>query len=233
MSNKVTAILTSAGTGSRFKNHSGSSLPKQFIPIFKKPAILYSLEAFQQCSFIFEIIISAKPDDFNLISKIIEKNKITKPVKIIEGGKTRFLSVKNAFFNADSNADFVLIHDAVRPNINKLTLDNIISKTKKTGVTYGTKIYETVKRSKGRFQAQTVTRDNLWLIKTPQVFPFDMLYNSYKKFKSSESHHHLFTDESSMVEEAGYKVKIIECSTDNIKITTSEDLAILKKLMKE
>lgn len=232
---KVTAILTAAGTGSRFKNLSGSNsnTPKQFLSLFNKPVILYSLLAFQKCKSINKIIIASSPENFELIHNITAKNKISKLYKLVEGGKTRAESVKNAFYEIeDKSKSLVLIHDAARPNITVSLLNNIIAQAEQSGsVILGNRISETIKRTHKDIITGTVDRNNLWAVQTPQVFPYKVLDNSYLKLKKSKKLS-MFTDESSIVENAGFKVKIMEGSKDNIKITTPEDIQFLKKLMK-
>ena len=129
--------------------------------------------------------------------------------------------------NAKSS-DLVLIHDAVRPNITLQFLNGIIESAFKYGnVVPGIRMSETVKKDKNGFVKETIERSNLWMVQTPQVFKYGELSASYKIMKGRTD----FTDESSMVENAGYKVKLAEGFTGNIKITTPEDITLLKKLM--
>lgn len=230
MNRKIFAIITAAGSGSRFNKFSGTKLPKQFLNLSGKPVILYSLIAFQKCRNVDEIIISAKREYFDLIYKLAFKNKITKLTRLAEGGKTRFESVKNAFMQIEVSGgnDLVIIHDAARPNINSKLVDSVLIQAYKYGeVIVGTKVSETVKRDKKGYVNQTVDRENLWTVQTPQVFRHKVLERAYKKCRRIND----FTDESSLVEYVGYRVKIIEGPTDNIKITSPQDLTLLKKLL--
>lgn len=235
---KVTAILTAAGSGSRFfrtarlRNGQASSekqLPKQFLNLKGKSVILYSLLAFQKSALVQEILVSADPVYFDLIHRIAFKNKITKLAILVEGGKSRFESVRNAFYqlNVKPN-DLILIHDAARPNINRDTVEELINASLKYGeVIPGIKIKETVKRVRSGIITETVDRSNLWTVQTPQVFRYKVLKKAYGKAGRKKD----FTDEASLVENAGFKVRIIEGSWDNIKITAPEDIKLLKKLM--
>jgi 2-C-methyl-D-erythritol 4-phosphate cytidylyltransferase len=228
---KVYAILTAAGTGSRYYKHNKntSQLPKQFIEFQNKPVFLYSLLILQKCRFINDILITADEKYFDLIHKLASENRITKLTHLVEGGKTRFQSVRNAFRQIKADpSDMVLIHDAVRPNITLQFVNGIIESALKYGnVIPGINIRETVKKDRNGFVKETIERSNLWIIQTPQVFKFGDLTASYKVTKGRTD----FTDESSMVENAGYKVKLAEGFTGNIKITTPEDITLLKKLM--
>lgn len=170
----VTAILTAAGTGSRFKKSSGgtSNTPKQFARIFNKPVILYSLSVLQKCSSITGIIITSSKDNFEYLHSIASKNNITKLYKLVEGGKTRAESVRNAFTQIETKVNIlVLIHDAARPNIKLSLVEEIISEASKSGsVTSGCRISETVKRSANGKVSETLDRKNLWTIHTPRFF---------------------------------------------------------------
>lgn len=226
---KVFAIITAAGEGKRFKRKSNNSLPKQFLFIKKNPVISYSLKAFQNSKKVDEIIITGSKNYLSLIFEICKKYKITKCKKIVEGGNTRFESVKNGFYTLKGNkGDIVIIHDAARPGINTSMVDNIIkSLQNRSSVIYGIRISDTVKREYKGYISKTLKREGMLLIQTPQGFKYHVLKSAYEKFKGSKN----ITDESMLVERAGNKVKLIEGSKKNMKITTEEDLKILEKLI--
>lgn len=228
MRRKVTAIITAGGTGSRFAQNKKSAKPKQFVNLLGKPVIVYSMLAFQKCKKVDEIIISAEKNYFDYIHSLAVKYKIGKLNRLVEGGKTRFNSVRNAFESIEGNSrnDFIIIHDAARPNISPVLIENIIDENSE--LVTACRISETVKRSKKGYVSETLNRENLWSVQTPQAFRYNVLQNSYKKCGSRND----FTDEASVVEFAGYKVKVIENSRENIKITSPEDLSYLKKIMK-
>ncbi len=228
MHKKVYAIITAGGSGARFGKNLKSGKPKQYTNLLGKPVILYSMLVFQKWKDIDEIIISADKEYFDYIHTLAVKYKIKKLSRLVEGGKTRFASVKNAFMSIESPCknDLVLIHDAARPNINTSLVQSMLKES--CEVITGCRVTETIKRDKNGYITDTLKRDNLWTVQTPQVFRYGILSKSYKKCGRKND----FTDESSLVEYAGYKVKIIEGSRDNIKITTLNDLAILKKIMK-
>lgn len=232
MKRKVRVILTAAGKGKRFSTGSKFKKPKQYITLSGRPVILYSLACFQKCKYVDEILISAESMYFDYLHSLAARYKITKLIGLIEGGKTRFESVRNAFLEIKGKTgDLVLIHDAARPNISTEIVNTIIEKSGKSqsGVIYAVKVSETVKRSANGFVKETLNRENLWLVQTPQVFSYEVLGKAYKKLKSKTD----FTDESALMESAGYKVKLVEGNPDNIKITSASDISLLKKLMKK
>jgi 2-C-methyl-D-erythritol 4-phosphate cytidylyltransferase len=224
---KVFAILAAAGTGTRFSSR--NTLPKQFLKLKNKPVILYSLLALQKCKAVDYIIVSANKKHFSLIKELADKSRIRKLTGLTGGGKTRFESVRNAFMSIKGKAgDLVVIHDAVRPAVNVASLSKIINAARgEDTVIYGIKVYDTIKKEIAGYVSETADRKHLWLIQTPQVFKYAALSSSYKKNKGKIS----FTDEAALAEKAGYKVKIIEGERRNIKITTTEDLDILKELI--
>jgi 2-C-methyl-D-erythritol 4-phosphate cytidylyltransferase len=225
---KVTAIITSAGSGSRFAVKRESK-PKQYQLLSGKPVILHSMMAFQNCGDIDEIIISAGKKYFDLIHSLAGKHSIMKLGSLVDGGKTRFESVKNAFNQiSGSKNDIVIIHDAARPSISAEFVTSVISAAKKKGnVVPALRVSETIKRAGNGVVKETLNREELWLVQTPQAFRFADLEVSYNKARRKKD----FTDEASLIEYAGYKVRIIPGLKNNIKITTPDDLHLLKKIM--
>lgn len=229
-SKNIHVIITAAGSGKRFnKTSTIAAKPKQFLNLLGKPVILHSLLKFQKIKEVKSIIISAESKYFNYIHSLAGKNKITKLKTLVEGGNTRFLSVRNAFNELNCSLDdIVMIHDAARPNITPGDLKMLRDISFKEGeVILGRKVYETVKRTIKDTVSETVFREDMWLIQTPQAFRYNVLSKAYILAGGKTD----FTDESSLVEYAGFKVKVTEGSRNNIKITTLEDLKTLKKLM--
>ena len=228
MKQKVTVIITAAGTGSRFTADSAGAKPKQYMSLLGKPVILHSLLVINKSKLVSGITVSAETGYFGVLHTLREKNRILKLNRLIEGGKTRFHSVRNAFREI-SGCDLVLVHDAARPNITTQFIDRLINHALEYGNTIpGLKVSDTVKLCRNEIVKETVNRENLWLVQTPQVFRYNDLLKAYSKCGNKT----YFTDEASLIEFAGYKVNICEGLRNNIKITTPEDLAVLKKLMK-
>lgn len=217
---KVKVIIPASGRGERF----GGKIPKQFLKIDNKEIIALTLEKFNRIKLIDEIIISVKLENFVKISSVIKKYKLTKVKKIVEGGARRQDSVYNALLNLEcKDDDLILIHDAVRPFISAKKINEIISEAKDgDGVILGLPVSETVKRADEKNNvSETVDRKNLWTIQTPQVFRYDVLKRSFDR---ANEENFTGTDEASIVENAGYKVKIIHGERDNVKITVKDDL---------
>ena len=230
ISEHIHVIITAAGTGSRFnESNTKSAKPKQYMNLLGFPVILHSLLKFQKLKEVKSIIISDESSYFNLLHTLAEKHKITKLKALVEGGATRFESVRNAFNEINCNPDdIVMIHDAARPNVSVSDLKLLINESFKFGeVILGTRVSETVKRAKNNNITESIPREDLWLIQTPQAFRYNILSSAYILAGKKTD----FTDESTLVEYAECRVKIIEGSRNNIKITTADDLKTLKKLM--
>lgn len=217
---KVKVIIPASGSGERF----GSKIPKQFLKIEGKEIIALTLEKFNSIKLIDEIIISTKLEYFIKISAILKKYNLRKVSKIVEGGKCRQDSVYNALITSESDDDdMIVIHDAVRPYISKKKITELISTAKKYNcVIPGMPVAETIKIVDGNnFVTETIDRNNVRTIQTPQVFRYDILRKSFEKAYSEKF---TGTDEAAIVENAGYKVKVIDGEKTNVKITYREDI---------
>jgi 2-C-methyl-D-erythritol 4-phosphate cytidylyltransferase len=229
---KVIAVLTAAGSGSRFfKASRKPDLPKQFLKINGQEVFLFSLAVFQRCKQINEIYITAERKYFDKIHDTAVKNKISKLTTLVEGGKTRFESVRNAVYQLKAEPDdLVLIHDAARPNISIEFVRSMIKEAKRFGeVIPVLRLSDTIKVVSKGYVKETIDRENLRAVQTPQIFRHRVLIDSYKKNRRKKD----FTDESALVERAGYRVRIIDGLRENIKITTQEDVVYFKSLLKQ
>ncbi len=212
-------IIPASGSGTRFRG----KIPKQFVRFEGKELIVLTLEKFNSIGKINSILISTQKKFFGKIIRLVLEKKMNKVTKIVEGGKRRMDSVYNALMNINCRKnDFIIIHDAVRPFVSKSLIERLIKETKKfNAVIPGTPINDTVKRtSKKLIVRNTIPRENLFSIQTPQAFRYDILVKSFEK---AYRENFTGTDEAAIVENAGYKIKLIEGDSVNIKVTTRED----------
>jgi 2-C-methyl-D-erythritol 4-phosphate cytidylyltransferase len=227
---KFYVIIPASGSGVRY----GSKLPKQFIRIDGKEIIAYTLQKFNSLKSVDSIVIATQKKYINKLRKLVRENKFYKVCNIVEGGKTRHDSVLNGLkaLRPDKN-DFIIVHDAVRPFITVKKIRELMKEVKDcNAVIPGLRINDTTKKvSRNNIILKTIPRENLWIVQTPQLFRYDILK---KAFKKADENKFKGTDESSIVEYAGYKVKIIEGEKTNVKITTKEDIMSLdiKELLK-
>ena len=216
----IKVIIPASGSGIRF----GGRTPKQFLKIDGKEILAHTISRFHKINSIDEIIISAREEYFDKIKLIIRKNNFYKIKKIVEGGKLRQDSVYRGLINLEcKNEDIVLVHDAVRPFISAKKILELIKEAKKyNNVILAMRISETVKKvDKDNFVEKTIDREGLWSVQTPQAFRYDILKKSFEK---AVKKNFIGTDESSIVEFSGYKVKVIEGEKENVKITVMSDI---------
>ena len=229
---KYKVIIPASGTGNRF----GGKTPKQFIRLgpSKREVLAYSINKFHSLKEIDEIIIATRKDYIPKVKEILRKNKFHKVRRVVQGGKTRQASVYNALKDLNcKKGDFVLVHDAVRPFISRKKIKEMLKETKHHySVIPGLKVNDTMKTiSKNKYVVNTVSRDNLWRIQTPQVFRYDILMKSYRNALKDKF---IGTDEASLLEHSNMRVKIVEGEVTNIKITTKSDIKVVdfNKLLK-
>ncbi len=223
---KVFAILPAGGTGKR----TSLSLPKQYLEINGKELIAYTLEIFQNSIHIDEIIVAAQKDFFPTLNAIKEKYNINKLINFIEGGKERQFSVFNALksINANDN-DLIVVHDAVRPLLSQSILSSSIKVAKEFGAALvAVKTKDTLLKGNDSVVSY-IDRREVFYAQTPQVFKYHILLDAMKK---AEEENFIGTDESMLVHRAGYKVKIVEGSFFNFKVTSSEEINLLSIISK-
>lgn len=221
---KVIAIIPSAGLGRRISSstRTKSILPKQFLKISGKEILVHTLEKFEKAKSIDEIIISSGKDHMKFAEKLVDKHKIRKVAKIVAGGKERQHSVYNALRNviAASN-DLICVHDAVRPFISSVEIDEVVSFAKRQkSVIAAVRANDTIKTGKN-YVSETLDRSSIWLIQTPQIFSFEILN---KAFEKAWTENFIGTDEASIVERIGKRVYFFEVKGENRKITTTADI---------
>ena len=215
---KITLILAAAGIGKRM----GLDYPKQFFEHNGKPLFIFPLE-------IDEIIIVTNENNIDLVEKQCNKYNIKKVKKILAGGKERQDSIYNAL-KEDEGSTYILVQDGVRPFMKEKYIEMTCAALDRdkslAGAVIGVPVKDTIKvvGLDGEILA-TPNRAGLVAVHTPQTFRGDILKKAYKK---AEAEKFLGTDDSSLVERIGEKVKIITGDYDNIKITTLEDLLSLK-----
>lgn len=219
----VTAIVLAAGKGLRFK----SKIPKPLVKIKSQPIIIYSLAALNIHPLIKDIVVVAEANNLRNITGRIKQYRINKVIQIVKGGLRRQDSVYQGLQAVDRRSDLVLIHDGVRPFINKDMVSRVIRKAKRYGAAIvGVPVKATIKKIKSKFIVEkTLDRDNLWEIQTPQVFKKDLILKAYDKFRNSD-----VTDDAMLVEKLGVKVSVVLGSYSNIKITTPEDLVVAEAI---
>lgn len=218
-----TAIVLAAGQGKRMN----SKIQKQFLEVGGKPVLYYSLRCFQDSPLIKEIILVTAE---NMISfcreKIIDKYGFSKVSRVIPGGRERYDSVYAGLL-ACADSDYVLIHDGARPFITEEILQRGMEGVRETGAcVVGMPSKDTVKLADARgFVAETPDRKRVWTIQTPQIFAYSLIRSSHENIRKKDMSQ--ITDDAMVVEqETGAKIRLVEGSYMNLKITTPEDLSV-------
>ena len=219
---KCTAIVLAGGSGKRM----GTKVQKQYLEIDGKPVLFYSLNEFQKSEVIDEIVlVVGEGQEEYCKEEIVDRYHIGKVSKIVPGGSERFYSVWNGLKEIEEG--YVFIHDGARPFVDQEIIqrsyENVI---KYNACVVGMPVKDTIKIADGEgFSADTPDRSKVWMVQTPQVFAIDVVKNAYSVLISQESA--FATDDAMVVESySDYKVKLVEGSYENIKITTPEDLGI-------
>ena len=251
----VTAVVLAAGKGlrlSRFNSftvRSGipthiskmigsgrSKISKPLIKIDSKPLIIYSLNTLSKHPYIKDIIVVANRRNLQDIRNKIKRYRIDKIRDVVLGGQVRQASVVNGLKAIDNRTDLVLIHDGVRPFIDRDMVSSVIKTAKSSGAAIvGVPVKATVKEVvscqlsvvRQFVVKKTLDRSKLWEIQTPQVFRKDLILKAYDKFGDID-----VTDDAMLVEKLGAKVSVVLGTYNNIKITTPEDLVLAEAILR-
>lgn len=218
----TSAIIPAAGSGLRFGEK------KQLKEINGMPLIHYTLLPFISSKMIDEIIIAVSKDDINIINSVVKTINSTKPMIIVEGSSTRQGSIKNALKEINDQSKCICIHDAVRPFIQKELIEKTISSLRDCdAVIVGNKSTDTLKEVSNNVITNTIDREKIWQVQTPQVFLKNALLSAYSY---ADKENIIGTDDAILLEKAGFEVKIINDRSINFKITTKEDWIVAEAL---
>jgi len=228
---KTIAIIAAGGQGKRIiAADSERKLPKQFLMLKDKPVLAHTVEKFERCELVDEIVVAVPEDYLGYCSQaIVDKYGFRKVRKVICGGEERQDSVYLGLKACPNNTSIVVIHDGVRPLI---SVDRISESIKicqgKKAVVVAVPVKETIKRVEQGNIVTTLDRSRLWFTQTPQTFEYKLILDAYGK---AEEDNFVGTDDSVLVERLGHEVTILEGDYRNIKITTMEDLHAAEKLL--
>lgn len=225
----VTAIVLAAGSGSRMNQKK----EKQFLLLDGKPLLYYSLKTFE-ASIVDEIILVTKEKDIEYCrTEIVEKYGFSKVKRIVPGGKERYDSVQKGIKASDRRHKTVMIHDAARPFVtNRMILDSISAARRYKACTVAVPVKDTIKVVDDYgFGEETPDRSKLYQIQTPQTFDREVITEAYSRLRISGDKD--ITDDTMIVERyLDQKVKMVEGSYNNIKVTTPEDMVFAEAIIR-
>jgi 2-C-methyl-D-erythritol 4-phosphate cytidylyltransferase len=224
---KFAVILPAAGKSSRFHDKE----KKPFTNLDGRAVWLRSAEYFVNRSDVVQTTVVISPEDQELFERRYRPNIAFMNVQVVLGGAERFESVANALATVKAEADFVAIHDAVRPCVTNEQIDAVFNAGGQHGAALlAVPVSETLKQVDAQKKVQaTVNRDGLWLAQTPQVFRKDWLLEAYGKRSQLAGP---ITDDAQLVEAAGHPVYVVPGTATNIKITAKPDLFLAAAILK-
>ena len=221
----TSAVILAAGTSTRMGNQN-----KQFCILNGKPVLAHTLLAYEKCPLIREIIVVARPCDFEKIAKIKKKYGITKLTDLVIGGETRQESARLGMEKLCPDARFVAIADGARCLTTPAQITKVcLCAYRQMAACAAHKVTDTLKRATVLGNVlESVDRENLWQMQTPQVFHTALYQAALVKAKDENI---TVTDDASLIQVLGYRVHLVECGLGNIKITVPEDLNMAKAIL--
>lgn len=222
---RFAVILPAAGRSTRFNV---KQRKKPFIELKGRAVWLRAAELFVNRDDVSQTIVAVSPEDLDWFREKFRPNLAFLNVEIVEGGAERADTVQRALSRVKADVDFVAVHDAARPVLSKLWVDQIFAAAEEhDAVIPAVPVSATLKRvDSGRLIAETVPRDNLWQAQTPQVFRRQLLLDAFAKRGDFQP-----TDEAQLVERLGVPVAVVEGWPMNIKITTFADFKMAEALV--
>ena len=220
------AIIAAAGAGTRL----ASDRPKQFLLLAGTPVIIHTLNAFERCASIHEVIVVLPAAESAGFVSLAAKHGLRKVARVVPGGVTRADSVKRGLLAIRAaTAEIVAVHDGVRPFVTVEEIDTTVAAAQADGAAIlVAPVTDTIKQIDDGRVVQTLDRVGLRRALTPQCFRYELLRDA---FVNADVDDPSLTDESALVEQLGHPVSIVEGNARNIKITTAEDLAIAEAIL--
>jgi 2-C-methyl-D-erythritol 4-phosphate cytidylyltransferase len=221
----VSAIIVAAGVGRRM------GFDKILALLHGKPVLYWSIAAFQRTPEVDEIIVVTREDTMEQVQRIVKTERLDKVRQVVAGGAERHLSVWNGLQAVRSEgSEFVAIHDGARPLVTPRTIADCLALARKHGAACcAAPIPDTVKRSSyEQAVMESVDRQNLWAMQTPQIFSSGLILQAYA---SLMAHNELVTDEVSAIQKIGKRVQLLQNDEYNFKITFPRDLPLAEQVL--
>ncbi len=219
---KVGAIIAAGGSSERM-----GGIDKMFALLGGKPVLARVISVFQGCAAIDQVVVALSQQNLERGRRLVAEPGWSK-VSVCPGGERRQDSVLNGLSQL-TGCGWVVIHDGARPLVTVDLIERGLEAATETGAAIAAvPVTDTIKvAGDDQFVQGTPPRQNLWAVQTPQVFRFDIITQAYRQAKYE------VTDDATLVERSGYKVKIYMGSYDNIKVTTPDDLALAEVLRRK
>ncbi len=231
---KNIAIIIAGGSGSRM----GQNIPKQFINVYDKPVLVYTLESFQRHPMIDAIEVVCIEGWEQVLQAYANQFNISKLQWITKGGESAQESIRNGVYNLEGKVnddDIIIIHDGIRPMIDDSVLTDVINKAKEygnavTSMPYNEQIF-VVDKDDEQTTTQFIPRETLRRVSTPQAYRYDLLVTKYHEAYAKNIGIHGSHYANTMMVELGVRLHFAKGSDKNIKLTTKDDLELFKGYM--
>jgi len=222
MRDKAGAVIIAAGQSQRM-----SGIDKVFAELGEGPLLARVLDAFQECPIVDEIVLVLGEENLERGRGLMRSHRWPKVTTICPGGRRRQDSVRNGLRSLQ-DCQWVVIHDGARPFVTSDLIERGLMESRESGAAVAAvSVKDTIKRvSREGFVRETPERDTLWVVQTPQVFLFDLISKAHEEITEDVS------DDATMVEKLGHRVKIYSGLYDNIKVTTPQDLALAEVILR-
>ena len=231
---KNIAIIIAGGSGSRM----GQNIPKQFINVYDKPVLIYTLEGFQRHPMIDAIEVVCIEGWEKVLQAYANQFNISKLQWITVGGDSAQESIRNGVYNLEGKVnddDIIIIHDGIRPMIDDSVLTDVIEKAEKygnavTSMPYNEQIF-VVDKDDENTTTQFIPRETIRRVSTPQAYRYNLLNTKYHEAYTKNIGIHGSHYANTMMVELGVKLYYAKGSDKNIKLTTKDDLELFKGYM--
>ena len=218
---KVCAIIAAGGSSSRM------GFDKLMAELDGEKVIVRSVNAFEKCDIIDEIVIVSRKELLNELKSIFTDPFYKKLKAVVVGGESRQQSVYNGASACSDDTDIICIHDGARPLVTEKIIEDSVEKAVKVGAsTAAVKVKDTIKKGENSIITETVDRELLYQIQTPQTFLKQLYLKAYNLAEKQ------YSDDCQLIEAIGEKVALSQGSYSNIKLTTEEDFAVASALLK-
>jgi len=225
MLGRVFTAIPAAGSAFRM----GLGYSKAYVDVAGKPLLVRTIESLLQSPFIDRLTVAVRPDEVALANgEIVDKLDLSENVQIIGGGEERQQTVEKLLDCAPADRDIVLIHDGARPLVSVKLIHEVLEAAAEWGAAIAAiPVVDTIKESKdgGETVSSTVDRARLYRAQTPQAFHRDIILSAHRRARKEEWD---VTDDASLLEQMGHDVRIVAGEERNIKITTLDDLELLR-----
>ncbi|SDW88980.1 2-C-methyl-D-erythritol 4-phosphate cytidylyltransferase [Marininema mesophilum] len=220
----VGVVIPAAGIGKRM----GTKVSKQFLDIAGEPVLIRTLRVFDEHPAVMEIVLAVKEEEREAVIALLHRYEFDpKRIRLVQGGAERQSSVYHGL--CEIQAEWVLVHDAVRPFVTSAQVDQLLAVAKETGAAIlAVPVKDTVKQvSEAGVVETTLDRNQLWAVQTPQAFSRELLMEAYEQGAESALE---ATDDAKLVEAMGVSVQVVRGDYTNLKLTTPEDLVLAEAI---